>query len=485
MDENTKSYQFLNADNKYMGISVSLRDYVLRMVIQHMKPERLRNTKDNLEKFNRLLKMNKDEYENFARQHIDFDKTVYKYLTDQTARDIVQMKYVKDVILAAYIDHYKLPEVLERELTIAERNELINMLFKAYKSHQFDDSPFHAVIEDIEMSQYMSYVNTNGDTVTKTLKQYVEDSVKNDSMVAADLITNYAYKHREYWINNVPGFVNILASTELDEVSIDEDDVIEKVNLQLLKKIKSKLDVKELNLKDPEEKYVKTVVRVFQELIQEVAGVNMGVGDEKLYLMIDTDNCNIIMETLFPSCKGIYVANTSPPAYLHDFVHGLSKFEDVDVNIFWKYFMRFHTIFGSTKGTVIRSNWRRDETIKKRIKNAALEIYSRRKIPSELSDAQQLRLDIETARKIVLYTKQGCGYCDKAMNTLNDYDLKFTKIEIDKLSDITDSELKDTIVLKNHQTFPIIVIDGKFIGGNYELQTAMSAPQIRPTTGGK
>lgn len=477
-----KEYKMLNSDNKYMDKSVSLREYVLRSTVAHMRPERLPNNgSSDLSKFNSLLELNKSEYEYFARNNVVFDEETYKYITPRSARDIVQMYTVKDDILASYLNHFELPHEMEFELTASERTQLIEMLYKAYVSHKFDKIPFHDVVKDIELTQVIEYVDKSGVKVQKTISQYIEDSMKTDSMIIADIITNSTLKHREYWINNVPGFLNVLMSTDLDDVKIDEDDVIEKVNLSVLMKIKSQMG--ELNMTKPREEYIKTVIRVFQELIAEVAGVNVGRGDEKLYLTIDDVGCRLVLEMMFKSCQGIYAMNEKQPAFLQKWLNAFTDFENVKSDIFWEYFMKLHIFYGSELGTVIRSGWRDDPAIRKKIVEVARNVSYMRKVSSnssELSSDQLLRLAIVKSSNIVVYTKEGCGHCQNAKKTLAENEISYKEKRIRTMADIEDEDLKKELDVAKHETVPIIVVDGEFIGGNDVLQSAMSAPQIRP-----
>ena len=69
-------------------------------------------------------------------------------------------------------------------------------------------------------------------------------------------------------------------------------------------------------------------------------------------------------------------------------------------------------------------------------------------------------------KNIVVYGKQDCIYCSKAKSYLDDLDLPFQYIDITYWS----KELKDGLKSRyNMKSVPIIVIDGKLIGGYTEL----------------
>ncbi len=68
--------------------------------------------------------------------------------------------------------------------------------------------------------------------------------------------------------------------------------------------------------------------------------------------------------------------------------------------------------------------------------------------------------------EIVIYKKNPCPYCDRAMNLLNGRDLKYEVIDL----------TNDAAGLQNlkqkwgWQTVPIIVINGKLVGGYTDLK---------------
>jgi len=67
---------------------------------------------------------------------------------------------------------------------------------------------------------------------------------------------------------------------------------------------------------------------------------------------------------------------------------------------------------------------------------------------------------------IKIYTSNWCGYCTAAKNLLNDLNLQFEEINIEK-ENISREDLLD---LSGGYTIPQICINGKFIGGFQELQ---------------
>ncbi len=68
--------------------------------------------------------------------------------------------------------------------------------------------------------------------------------------------------------------------------------------------------------------------------------------------------------------------------------------------------------------------------------------------------------------EVIVYKKNPCPYCDRAMNLLNDKGVTYQVIDLtDKLDEL--QKLKEKW---GWQTVPIIVIDGKLIGGYTDLR---------------
>ncbi len=67
---------------------------------------------------------------------------------------------------------------------------------------------------------------------------------------------------------------------------------------------------------------------------------------------------------------------------------------------------------------------------------------------------------------IVVYKKDPCPYCDRAMNLLNGKDLKYEVVDLTGKMD----EMQKMKEKWGWQTVPIIVINGKLIGGYNDLK---------------
>jgi glutaredoxin 3 len=68
--------------------------------------------------------------------------------------------------------------------------------------------------------------------------------------------------------------------------------------------------------------------------------------------------------------------------------------------------------------------------------------------------------------EIILYKKNPCPYCDRAINLLNGRDLKFQVVDLTNNMD----ELQKLKTKWGWQTVPIIVINGKLVGGYTDLK---------------
>jgi glutaredoxin len=67
---------------------------------------------------------------------------------------------------------------------------------------------------------------------------------------------------------------------------------------------------------------------------------------------------------------------------------------------------------------------------------------------------------------IELYTTDNCNYCNKAKNILNSLKVQFKTYSVGK--DVS----RDFIVEKfpNAKSYPVVVINGEFVGGYNELE---------------
>jgi hypothetical protein len=79
---------------------------------------------------------------------------------------------------------------------------------------------------------------------------------------------------------------------------------------------------------------------------------------------------------------------------------------------------------------------------------------------------------------IVIHSKRGCTYCDKAKDLLTALNVPFTMLTLEP--DEPDYHNKrDALFNKyNHRGFPLILVGDVFIGGFTELQNAHSTLKL-------
>ena len=82
---------------------------------------------------------------------------------------------------------------------------------------------------------------------------------------------------------------------------------------------------------------------------------------------------------------------------------------------------------------------------------------------------------------IKIYTSNWCGYCTAAKNLLNDLNLQFEEINIEK----ENISREDLLNLSGGYTIPQICINGKFIGGFQELQLLYQNNKLMGIVNGK
>ncbi len=66
--------------------------------------------------------------------------------------------------------------------------------------------------------------------------------------------------------------------------------------------------------------------------------------------------------------------------------------------------------------------------------------------------------------KIVVYSKNMCGYCVKAKSVLTSKGLEFEEINIEEKP-----EAREYVISQGHRSMPQIYVDGKSIGGYADL----------------
>jgi glutaredoxin 3 len=76
--------------------------------------------------------------------------------------------------------------------------------------------------------------------------------------------------------------------------------------------------------------------------------------------------------------------------------------------------------------------------------------------------------------RIVMYTTRYCGYCERARRVLRARGIPYEDIDVTGNFELRRQMVKET----GHRTVPIILLDGKLIGGSDELVAMNSTGQL-------
>ncbi|WP_413288238.1 glutaredoxin domain-containing protein [Bdellovibrio sp. HCB337] len=78
--------------------------------------------------------------------------------------------------------------------------------------------------------------------------------------------------------------------------------------------------------------------------------------------------------------------------------------------------------------------------------------------------------------KVVIYTKDPCPYCVRAINFFNEYGVKFEEIDLSDKPEEIDRIKNET----GWRTVPIIMINGKLIGGYSDMKALHDEGKFEP-----
>ncbi|KYG61711.1 glutaredoxin [Bdellovibrio bacteriovorus] len=81
--------------------------------------------------------------------------------------------------------------------------------------------------------------------------------------------------------------------------------------------------------------------------------------------------------------------------------------------------------------------------------------------------------------KVLMYKKNPCPYCDRAVNFLEGRGIEFDVIDLTNKMDELDRIKNET----GWRTVPIIMIDGKLIGGYSDLKALDDEGKLMPMLG--
>jgi len=87
---------------------------------------------------------------------------------------------------------------------------------------------------------------------------------------------------------------------------------------------------------------------------------------------------------------------------------------------------------------------------------------------------------VDVSARVVMYTTTYCGYCERARRLLRARRIPYE--EVDVTSD--PARRRQVIVETGHRTVPVILIDGRLIGGADELVELDRAGVLDPLRDG-
>ncbi len=79
---------------------------------------------------------------------------------------------------------------------------------------------------------------------------------------------------------------------------------------------------------------------------------------------------------------------------------------------------------------------------------------------------------------ILLYTKAGCSYCDKAKTLLESVDISYTEVVLDPAHKSYEKKVTSLTAKTKCRTFPQIFVDHEFLGGFEELKKMIYKPSF-------
>jgi len=105
------------------------------------------------------------------------------------------------------------------------------------------------------------------------------------------------------------------------------------------------------------------------------------------------------------------------------------------------------------------------------------EIMNKVQTPIQVRPTNTKYTKLIANKGINMFTKKGCGYCDKSKELLKNKNIKYQFIEV---TDLTKHELFASIdnYTNKYRTFPLIFVNDKFIGGFSELSKYIQKNRI-------
>lgn len=460
----------------------TLSEYVLQKGITNTKKGTiLFPKKDAVEKFRQIRNEVREEHLKTAVKNIEVDSS-YRMLNDDVARQLQLSKLQENAILAIYLESFEeLGYDLIQKMSLTERKIVTDRLMKLYRQDKLNIvEDFNSKMEDVFLSQK---------TMGSTVGEYVEERVRANTKGILTYMIGFMYEGIQKRLKE-PGFTEKLLKVKLDSSGkldlrvpkSDDEDVLEKLNIELLSIIRNKL--KKFNLNDSEILKEQTnfvhAIMYMVKLMKLINGVKNYLRSQKIQFITNNKNVKKILNLAFLFCSDMTVEGPEIPDNIKMLVKGSRGFSNVNPAILWKYYLLFVSIHGAKM-----SSMKTEEDVKKLVMRISKNYI--RSLPRNIPEEQLINSRFKskiTAGDVIIYSLDGCSACEAAKRAIMEWHKgsRPNKMFENKKEDDVPFELR--LKLSNSDgslNFPIILIGGEYIGGFNELDKILKSPNIRPS----
>jgi glutaredoxin 3 len=352
------------------------------------------------------------------------------------------------------------------KLNVTEISLIRKELYDHYVSQDLDDLEFGNVIEDFVMN---GILRKDG----QTIGSYYEASMNKVKTELTEKIINKMNEGIQLRLSE-PKYLQALSYNEnvMNELPFvvpesDDVDVLEQLNIFLLSEFRMLLggrDVYRISNGNIEE-----TTKIIIAVMRLIAGTRNYIRDDKIKI---TDKFSRdVLKLAFPNCEDLIVITTTIPKFAIELIGDTPGFQDVDPKLIWYYVERYVVITGMSTAYTRRDIGMMFEKITEIGEKLATD--NKRESGKDILRNRMQRKANSTAfspkmtDKITIYEMEGCPWCVRAQELLDKKNLKYevisyTTVPREKLMKIVNS--KD-----GSMSFPIVVINGKHIGGFTEL----------------
>lgn len=378
-------------------------------------------------------------------------------------------------ILNLYAGSYPELEDSYRRLNPNEAKLLREKLFNHYISNRLDGLLIGKNIENFSMN---GIKRKDGETIGDYYNSSI-DKIKTDFSEKILRKMNQAIQMRllDSQFVDALTFYDVNNKDELPFVVPESDDVdvLEKINIYLLSEFRSRLSTRDGFLllggdKDRANDIANAIMRL-------IASVRNYIRDDKV--SIDNKFVKRVLTLAFPSYDKLIIIQTPLPEFVTEKIANTPGFQNVDPNIIWYYVQRYAVSGGVLDIQMYKRNDQgevfdkiADIGDKLTPENQRKTNVLRNRMQDKFKQSSRDAFSPKTMGKVVIYEMDGCPWCVKATQMLDNKKIKYKKILFqtvpkEKLIDISQS--KDGSL-----SFPIVVVDDSYIGGFTELKKLMS-----------